>query len=280
MVTISDNLVKEFKRNIRMGQRGFNPNPPLPKGVGDVMDYSGVYLVKGVPENEEYFSKLNNTVVYGVKDNQKPSKRVIMSTGEVKRDSNGSIVREPVTVSKGVIPIISPISLGLPYSKKGVEGEFGYVDFFETPQRGGKIDRQFMYLVGDKYLYPFNQIALVYSNKRLAKTYITIRVVTWKHGVVYLSLIPYENNTYKKAKVLAKGFINSFTNVIPNILQHWISTGFVVNPSFFAQSDEGDEFIIKSLEGVLEAPDSMVSDVSVAEKRGKEVVDEENLLNL
>lgn len=277
-VTVVENLVKEFKISIRNNNRGYNHRPPLPP-LPKIEDYFEVYKIDGIPESGEgsdpYYSKLNGTVAYGLKRGQVPTKRKLKITGEVAKDYAGNVLREPVPVPRGKTAVVTSISLGLPY-KYSTE-EFEYVDFIETENRG-KIERKYIYLIDEKYLYPYHQIALVYSNKKLSKTYANVKVQTWRNGVVYLSLIPYENNTYRKAEVLSVSMGNDFKNVIQEVLKTWIKTGFICEPSIFAESELGSEMIVKHLEGTIDPPTSPISYESVAEIKGKINFDEDSVL--
>ena len=273
-VTKNESLVKEFKKYTKQNYRGYCTKPPLPN-MPKIEGFKGVYVVQGV-ENE-YYSKLNGTVVTGLKTGQEPSRRVIKRTGEVEKYGD-QIKREPVSVPRHMHAVTTPLPLGLPWGYNEDEEEFQYVDFFET-ENNGVCERTYMYLIDNKYLYEFNQIALVYSNKRLNRTYKTIKVKTWNHGVVFLSLIPFENNTYRKAQILSIGTLESFKGIIPKIMKKWVDTAFICPPQVFKDSEEGEAIVFQEEEGNLEVPSEGLKTVSLAEERGKGLASEDSLVD-
>ena len=148
MVTVLENLVSELKRSVSRPNKSFLNIPviDLPK-PSNLVKY---YKVEGI--KEEYFDKLNGTIVTGLPKGSEPSRRVINRAGKTEHNFDGTVKRERVTVPRELLPVISGESLSLPYSYKYRDNQ--YIDFLI--EKSGK--KKYIYAVNKRNLYELNMV--------------------------------------------------------------------------------------------------------------------------
>ena len=262
MVTVLENLVSELKRSVSRPNKSFLNIPviDLPK-PSNLVKY---YKVEGI--KEEYFDKLNGTIVTGLPKGSEPSRRVINRAGKTEHNFDGTVKRERVTVPRELLPVISGESLSLPYSYKYRDNQ--YIDFLI--EKSGK--KKYIYAVNKRNLYELNMVSLVLSRNRIVKSYSQVQIQTWEYGKLYLSLVPYVTRETHRSRTLSVGLPGSFTKAIPDLYRFWIRNGIAPNPEDFGA--EYQDLLYRIMEGDVDAPE-VYSELSVAETSGKDLITEE-----
>lgn len=222
MSNLESEFIKEFKEEVGKFVVKDITKVPLPNDVSSwKVRHEEGFLVKAI--EDEYYKKLNGTNVWRLPKNAVAKKRKIdRATRYYMRDSEGNFVYEEVKVPTKSIVVTSDVQLGLPYGYKA-EG-FGYVDCVVV--NGTRI---YMYIVPKKYLYPVHQTALVVSVKNM-KNFEGVGYNTWRMGVIYLHIIPYNPNAmYTGSRILSTKVGMDYSNEIMRIVKMWQEVGFIPN---------------------------------------------------
>lgn len=225
MASLENVFIQEFKRKVRSGtikKSIFDMSLPESSKNWQVSG-TELYVVRGIPSVEKYYSQLNGKVVKKLYKNFVAKRRKIdLVSRSFVIDNEGKFVYEDVKVPSGSIVIISEANLSLPFKYKSPESGFGYIDFVQTSGV-----REFIYYVPKKYLYPTNQTALVLSVKNM-KDYAGKGYLTWNYGTVFLHVIPYRPNAnYIGTKILKTGLTLNYSSEIQEIVDNWQNKGII-----------------------------------------------------
>lgn len=208
-LTSSDQLTaKEYKRYCRaarsQNQYNVSDNYPLPDMGTDPMverkDVRAIYEVQGI--EDEYFSQLNGTRVYGwywKGISGSPANLVRRQRDKFEReqkDGAGRTVLERVPKpAQDSVGVLSDVNIQLPYGYSAPEGSgFGFADSWAD---SGKTE--YAYYIPSKYLYEVNLTSLVVAPvSGQGGGYGTINVYqgqvfqTWEFGKVLIGITPYK----------------------------------------------------------------------------------------
>lgn len=234
-------FVREFKDTVKLVGNKDIYSVDLPPECKD-WSVSGCeeYQVKGI--TDEYYQKLNMTIVRQVPKSQEVKRRVIdKATRSYKKDDSGAYVYQDYTIPTGSIAVLSPQDISLPFSryKKDVDG-FGYVDFIE---KDGKL--LFIYVIPREFLYKVNQIAIAISVKNM-KNYQGVGFLTWDSGVIYIHAIPYSpNSKYTGTRILKTTRCLNCSKEFHTISDYWQSIGLIPNIGL-CSLQSGENLCIKS----------------------------------
>lgn len=223
MYSLEQVFIKEFKQAVNLSGYKDIFKIPLPAET-KTWEISGTALFGVQDIEDEYYSKLNKSLVSKFPSDKRLARRVIdKATRSFKRDEEGNFCFSDVTVPGGSMAVISGKKLGLPFNYK-CEG-FDYVDFIEKAE--GTIE--YIYIIPKKFLYQVNQTALVLSVKNM-KNFSGMGYTTWNNGRIFLHVIPYKpSSTYIGSKVLKTGYGLDYSKEISLIVNFWILTGLIPN---------------------------------------------------
>lgn len=226
MNSLESVFVKEFRHSVsNVGYKDIY-KIPLPEecsrwGVSG----ADMFLVKGVPDEETPYCKLNGTLVKRLPSGTVAKRRVIdKATRGFKRTETDEYVYEDYTVPSGSIVVLSSQNIGVLYKayKKPTETGYGYIDFVDS----GK-GREYMYVIPKTVLYEVHQTALALSVTNM-KNYSGSGYVTWDSGVIYLHVIPYNpRSKYVGSKVLATKVGLDYSEEVTKILSYWQRNGVI-----------------------------------------------------
>lgn len=223
MKTLESEFVKEFKNTVMVVDKDVY-NIPLPAEVKTwSVSKTELYAVKGI--TEEPYTQLNRTIVSKLPSGYTAKRRVIdKSTRGFKIGSDGKYVYEDYKVPAGCEVVISKVKLGVSYKNYlDMNSQYGFVDFTKNGE--------YMYVLPDTVLYRVNQTALALSNKSM-KGFTGHSVVTWKHGTLFLYIVPYKPKTsYVGTSIIKTGYTIDYSREIKQILDYWQSIGFIPNIS-------------------------------------------------
>ena len=229
MSTLEDVFVQEFRQAV--SNVGFKNIYKIPvPGCCNNWSVSGteLFLVKGISDAEQYFNRLNSTVVKKLPANYVAKRRVVdKTTRGYKVDKEGKFIYEDYQVPQGSIVVLSPVQIGLPYKgyTSATKSGFGYIDFVE--KNAG--DVEYMYVIPNTCLYQINQLALAMSVTNM-KNYYGRGYVTWQHGTIFLHIIPYKPNAkYVGSRILATKYTLDFKEEIKALLDFWQYAGIIPN---------------------------------------------------
>lgn len=220
MRNLEELFIKEFKSNVKtIGSKDIY-SISLPESVKS-WEISGteLYAVKDI--DDEYYGKLNKSIVKRLPNGMEVKRREIdKATRSFAKDADGNFIYSKVTIPSGSIVVISEKSIGLPFKYKK-EG-YGYVDFV---QKGEVIE--YLYILPKTVLYKVNQTALAISVKNM-KNFKGMGYLTWKHGVIFIHVIPYNPKAqYVGSKILKTGVTLNYSAEISEIVCHWIQQDVV-----------------------------------------------------
>ena len=220
MKTLEEIFTREFKQSVsNVGYKDIYKVPLPPECKLWNISGSELYVVKGVPEEESPYNKLNSKVVKQVPQDSAIARRVIdKAIRGFKKDENGNYVYEEYKVPSGSIVVISCENISVPYKgyKNATKSGYGYVDFVDT-----KEGRQYMYVLPKSVLYGVNQTALALSVTNM-KNYSGSGYTTWNNGVIFLHVIPYNpRSKYVGSKILATKCSLDYSYEVGQILKFW-----------------------------------------------------------
>ena len=233
--TLESLFVSEFKREIaNVGYKDIY-KIPLPQ-VAETWGVSGteVYAVKGIEVH--YYEVLNKTLVKRVPRGYEAKRRIIDKAARgFAKNPDGTYQYEDFPKTANSVVVISDLQNNLPYSeyKKKVSKEgYGYVDFVE---KQGRIE--YLYVLPKSVLYKVNQTALALSVKNM-KNFSGCGYVTWRQGVIFLHVIPYNPNArYEGTKILKTGYSLDYNKEIKELVSFWTQQGIIPNLQLCALED-------------------------------------------
>lgn len=184
----------------------------------------------------EEFKPLNETIVMQVPRNKAIQRRKIDKVTRKYATDGNTYVYEDYKVPTGSIAIISNINLDLPFDwfKTDSKDGYGYVDYFMSNNR-----RLYIYVLPKEVLYKANQTALVISKKSSMKCYSGIGYKTWKYGMLYLYIIPYNpSTTYAESIVLKTSLSTNYAKERDILVKHWQDLNIIPNLALCKLSDD------------------------------------------
>lgn len=227
-MTLEQIFARELNQNLNSNGSKDIYKIPLPR----TWEVSGTAMYGVNNIEDEYYSKLNYTLVKKVPTGTKVVKRKI---DKVKRgfakDEEGNYINEEYKIPVGCIAVTSEVNLGLPY-KYTCKEDCHYVDFVE---KEGRVE--YIYCIPKVFLFPVNQTALVLSVKNM-KNYAGMGYRTWSNGTIFLHIIPYRpNSQYVGSKVLKTGTTLDYNKEITEILNYWFTQGVIPDIALSNMSD-------------------------------------------
>lgn len=233
--TLESLFVSEFRREIaNVGYKDIY-KIPLPDECKD-WEVSGteVYAVKGI--EVPYYDVLNKSLVKRVPRGFEAKRRIIdKAVRGFAKNPDGTYQYEDFPKTANSVVVISDRQNKLPYSeyKKKVSKEgYGYIDFVE---KGKKIE--YLYVLPKSVLYRVNQTALALSVKNM-KNYSGSGYVTWRNGVIFLHVIPYNPNArYEGTKILKTGYSLDYNKEIKSLISYWLEVNLIPNLSLCTLQD-------------------------------------------
>lgn len=239
------NLESEFKKELKkeLGVYGAKDiyKIPLPDNASKwFVSGTNMYYIQGI--EDKYYSKLNNTYVQGLPKGMIAKKRIIDRVNRCyKKNEDGKYLYEDVKIPIGCVVITSEVDLGLPFKYK--VDEYGYIDYVI---RGGK--KRYLYYISKKNLYKAHQTALALSVKNM-KNYAGKGYSTWRNGVIYLHIIPYNpRSSYIGTKILrTSNSIEDYGKCIQEIVNYWQNNLVIPNIGLCSMSD-GENLVLKDTE--------------------------------
>ena len=191
------------------------------------------YAVRDVTLEE--FSPLNEAIVMQVPKHKAVKRRKIDKVTRKYATDGSNYVYEDYKVPTGSMAVVSNINLYLPYDwfKTDSKDGYGYVDYFVSM---GK--RLYIYVLPKEVLYKANQTALVVSKKSNMKCYSGVGFKTWKYGMLYLYVIPYNpSTTYAESIVLKTSLSTNYSQEKDILVEHWQERGIIPNLALCRLSD-------------------------------------------
>lgn len=192
------------------------------------------YAVRDI-EMEE-FKPLNDLIVMQVPRHKAVQRRKVDKVTRKFATNDDGYVFEEYKVPTGSSAVVSNRCLDLSYDwfKINNKDGYGYVDYF-TPN--GK--RMYIYVLPKEVLYKANQTALVVSKKSSMKCYSGVGYKTWKYGMLYLYVIPYNPNvTYAESIVLKTGLSTNYIEERDILINYWQSIDLIPNLALAKLSDD------------------------------------------
>ena len=236
MKSLEEVFIREFKDNVRLVGSKDIYSVPLPKDISR-WEVSGTeeYKINGI--EDEFYSKLNGTVVRRMPKGYKAARREIdKGSRTYKRDDEGKFIYKDYPVPSGSAVVSSPVNIGLPYKRyvKDIDG-YGYVDYMKDKASGVML---YIYVVPKDFLYRVHQTALAISVKNM-KNYQGMGYLSWNNGVIYIHVIPYNpNSQYIGSKILKTGHTVDYTKEIHLLSDYWEKVGFIPNIQYCALQNE------------------------------------------
>jgi hypothetical protein len=232
----SEELDKEFYKEFKqmMNERkslmgAFNlQNLMIPEDMEMVIPNAESILIRRIPEDIEYYSKLNNTECLRI-GRVALKRRMFNSKGEFKTNEDGSFQYEEVPVPRTSIAVFSNVKINVPYSYK--KDGFGYVDYIDRSTKG-KTVRSFMYIIPKNYCYKLNKVALEASLNRQRQSYEGYRVALQNGQYIYLQVTPFKFTDKRNAgeKFLVVKNSTNFSEELTHLLEFWIENNIIFNP--------------------------------------------------
>lgn len=235
MVDLDTMWCREFVQmmNQRKAQNpDFNINEiPLPEGVCMEPEAFDKVLIRGI--SEEYYSKLNNTEAR-IWNGGALYRRKYDYKGEYIRNKDGNYETTHVPVPNDCIAVMSDVKIGVPNKFKSDE-PFEYVDALTRTKDDGTLDfHTFVYIIPRKYCYKLSQTALVIGIDKLRNYYEGVSVATVQGYYLNIYIIPYKptRKVYTRYRVLTTKTSIDYRVEIQAIMNYWLNSGFIFNPSF------------------------------------------------
>jgi hypothetical protein len=221
---LSDQLTKnELSAYLRLNKRPISvkdlpikPSNTIPSIKGKVRSF---LKVDGI--TDEKYSRLNGTTVERYNSSKLPVPKHEKYTHKIVRNDNGDIQYElKDKPSPNSIPVLSTISLGLPYKYTPNNEGLGYAS--RLP------DKRFGYYIPDEYLYPIHLTALVVSSRNNMKAYVGESLLTYEMGHIFVGIIPFNGKiNYVNTTVLQVKASMDWSNEIRLLKEQLMSTGVI-----------------------------------------------------
>lgn len=239
--TLEELFVKEFKQEIsNIGSKNIYSVPLPPSSANWRISGTELYGVNGI--TKKYFSELNKTIARKVPRDYIVRKRVVDKVIRgFKTNDDGSYVYKDVTVPNGSMVISSDTNIKLPYLEyiKEPKDGFSYVDFISNNNK-----KEYLYIVPKENLYKVHQTALAISVSSM-KNYSGSGYKTWRSGIIYIHIIPYNpNSSYVGSKILKTGCTLNYDKEIEEILTYWQQVGFIPMLAL-CQLESGENIALK-----------------------------------
>jgi len=227
---------------------------PVPPELVPMMNRARSDMVAIYPIQEEYYSKLGNTLALlwkGALQRRKYDYR-----GEYMRGKDGNFIWEPLSCPSDCAAVVSSISIQVPLKFKPKEN-MQYVDMISREREDGTREAYFVYLLPKKYLYKVNQTALVISWNKLKKYYSGVMLATQSGRYMYLYIIPYRptrNEQHNYRILMTKPSID-YDAELALLHKYWIDNNVIFSPAYCELSEPvGDtlNMAVKEIDGVLD----------------------------
>ena len=180
--------------------------------------------------NDEYYGKLSNTEALLLKGYDL-RKRKYDHKSEFMRDKNGNIIYIDVPCPNKCYGIATDINISVPAKYKVKNEHFEFVDYQERTTKDGRKERKYIYIVPKKYLYKINQTALVFSWRKLPKTYAGVALFLRNGSVLYVHIIPYKVGI-KPAnyRIVHCKTTDDYSKELEILRDYWLKIGYIFNP--------------------------------------------------
>lgn len=208
---------------------------PLPEECNQwYVSGTNEFAVRGVTVEE--FKLLNDTIVLQVPRNKAIQRRKVDKVTRKYATNEKGYIYEDYKVPTGSMAVISNKCLNLSYDwfKINNKDGYGYVDYYDEKGR-----RYYVYVLPKEVLYKANQTALVLSKKSSMKNFSGVGYRTWKYGMIYLYVIPYNPNvTYSESIILRTGLSLDYIKERDALLKYWLETNLIPNLALSKLSDD------------------------------------------
>ena len=148
------------------------------------------------------------------------------------KDKNGNQIYIDVPCPHTCYGIATEININVP-AKYKVSGEnFEFVDYQERTNNDGSKERKYIYLIPKKYLYKINQTALVFSWRKLPKTYSGVALSLTNGSILYIHILPYRVGI-KPAnyRIVHCKTTDDYTDELQKLRDYWLKIGFIFDPN-------------------------------------------------
>lgn len=207
---------------------------PLPEECdGWFVSGTNEYAVRDITIEE--FKPLNETIVMQVPKHKAVQRRKIDKVTRKYATDGSNYIFEEYKVPTGSMAIVSNINLNLSFDwyKTDSKDGYGYVDYFVM-----KGKRFYIYVLPKDILYKANQTALVVSKKSSMKCFSGIGYKTWRYGMLYLYVIPYNPSTTYAESIVLKTSLSTCYNLERDVLvNHWQKLNIIPNLALCKLSD-------------------------------------------
>lgn len=258
MASLDEIFAKEFKKmmNDLKATSGYInlTDIPVPPEMVTMMQRSHSEMVAIYPMNDQYYSRLGNTMAILWRGTLK--KRKFDYKGNFMTDKSGNFIYQDISCPGDCAAVVSSISIQVPLKYKPSEN-MSYVDMISRKLDDGSDETYFVYIIPKKYLYKINQTALVLSWNKLRVYYSGVQLAMQNGRYLYLYIIPHKptrNGQHNYRVLMTKPSID-YSAELMLLNKYWLDNNIIFNPAICELNEpvrDTTNVAMFQLDGVIE----------------------------